>query len=213
MEIMNDLDLAYSTYSSNPLAGFYYIFDIFLKMIIIMVILYLLFLLCFARVYKKLGIKGWYVIIPILNAWSLAESLGIKGWHTIIPVYNIFIILKLFYLTPIALGYDRAFGILNIFIPYITIPVMAFSKKSRVLFNNDQAPAYTQQTPVMTEVTQAPAAPVAPVMPAAPVMPEVAPMINQVPVALVAPVASEMGQVPVDNNMQSSSSNPTQNYM
>ena len=40
------------------------------------------------KIYKKLGLPGWGVIVPIYGQWILLKAVGLPGWLSILPVAN-----------------------------------------------------------------------------------------------------------------------------
>lgn len=85
------------------------------------------------KVFIKAGVKGWYSIIPILNAWFAVKIINKKFWwfiYCLIPFINIFVamliiieIMKCF----------RKNGLLiqiaGVLFPFVILPWLGFSKK------------------------------------------------------------------------------------
>ena len=85
------------------------------------------------KVFIKAGVKGWYSIIPILNAWYAVKIINKKFWwfiYCLIPFINIFVamliiieIMKCF----------RKNGLLiqiaGVLFPFVILPWLGFSKK------------------------------------------------------------------------------------
>lgn len=93
------------------------------------------------KLFTKAGRTGWYAIIPILNIITLLDIIGYKWYYifalclAVIPyigwlaslLFNITLMIKLVR----AYGNKEPipFAIGLIFLPYVFLPIMAFSKK------------------------------------------------------------------------------------
>lgn len=86
------------------------------------------------KIFEKAGKAGWIALIPFYNAWTLFEIGGQKGayiFFALIPcagpiIYLVFEI-KAYLEIAKRFGKDTAFGVLSIFFPFVTFPILAFS--------------------------------------------------------------------------------------
>lgn len=86
------------------------------------------------KIFVKAGREGWISLIPFYNLWTLFEIGGQKGayiFFILIPcagpiIYLVFEI-KAYLEIAKRFGKDTSFGILSIFFPYVTFPILAFS--------------------------------------------------------------------------------------
>ncbi len=81
------------------------------------------------KIFKKAGKKGWESIIPIYNMVVLLEICKIEVWQIvffIIPFANIYIFFRLYIELAKKFGKGVGFGVLNVFFPIITLPILAF---------------------------------------------------------------------------------------
>lgn len=86
------------------------------------------------KVFTKAGRPGWAAIVPFYNMWTLFEIGGQKGpyiFFIFIPFFGqiIYLVFQIMALLEIAkrFGKDTLFGVLSIFFPIITFPILAFS--------------------------------------------------------------------------------------
>ena len=86
------------------------------------------------KIFVKAGKEGWISLIPFYNLWTLFEIGGQKGayiFFMLIPcagpiIYLVFEI-KAYLEIAKRFGKDTSFGILSIFFPFVTFPILAFS--------------------------------------------------------------------------------------
>lgn len=81
------------------------------------------------RVFSKAGRKGWYALVPIYNSMVLAEIVGRPGWVgllNLVPFLNIYINVILALDIAKSFGKDTTFGVLTIFFPFVTYPILGF---------------------------------------------------------------------------------------
>ena len=86
------------------------------------------------KIFVKAGREGWISLIPFYNLWTLFEIGGQKGayiFFALIPcagpiIYLVFEI-KAYLEIAKRFGKETSFGILSIFFPYVTFPILAFS--------------------------------------------------------------------------------------
>lgn len=81
-------------------------------------------------VFQKAGKPGWASIIPIYNMVVLLEIVGKPLWWILlllIPIVNIVISILIMLDLAKAFGKGTGFGIGLAFLPFIFIPILAFS--------------------------------------------------------------------------------------
>ena len=86
------------------------------------------------KIFEKAGKDGWIALIPFYNTWTLFEIGGQKGayiFFALIPCAGLIIYLvfeiKAYLEIAKRFGKDTAFGVLSIFFPFVTFPILAFS--------------------------------------------------------------------------------------
>lgn len=86
------------------------------------------------KVFTKAGRPGWAAIVPFYNMWTLFEIGGQKGayiFFIFIPFVGsiIYLVFQIKAYLEIAkrFGKDTTFGVLSIFFPFVTFPILAFS--------------------------------------------------------------------------------------
>ena len=91
-------------------------------------------IVCRWIIYNKAGKPGWASLIPFYNEWVLFEIGGRKGpyvFFMLIPCAGpiIYLVFEIKALLEIAkrFGKDTTFGVLSIFFPFVTFPILAFS--------------------------------------------------------------------------------------
>lgn len=176
MELVNDVDYVYSSYYGNESM------ENLIIILAISAVILLIMIIASMKIFKKLGLPSWHAIIPILNLWDLFKAVGKKGWFILIPLYDIIVLIEVMYLLPITLGKSKIMGFLNVILPVIIMPIIAFSK-NKVTVNE----AVVEQ--VQSEV-------VPPVTITAPVVPEVASAITQGEIPLITPNTEQVQIVP-----------------
>ena len=103
----------------------------------LLIVLAILISLC--KVYEKAGRKCWEGIVPIYNAWVLAEIVGKQGWlgllifvGYVIPVIgwiaSLLISAYLLYLLAKSFGKDALFAVGLFILPFIFLPILAFGE-------------------------------------------------------------------------------------
>ena len=81
------------------------------------------------RVFSKAGRPGWYALVPIYNSIVLAEIVGRPGWVgllNLVPFLNIYINVIIALDIAKSFGKDTTFGVLTIFFPFVTYPILGF---------------------------------------------------------------------------------------
>jgi hypothetical protein len=92
-------------------------------------IILVLIIVSFWKIFEKAGKPGWAAIIPIYNIIVWLEILGRPIWWIIlllIPFVNIFVVIYFSHLTSKAFGKDIVMTILLLFLPFVGYPILAF---------------------------------------------------------------------------------------
>jgi hypothetical protein len=87
-------------------------------------------LACYWRIFTKAGRPGFYSLIPILNVITMFDIAGLSCFFIIglfIPVVNFFVIIYFYVKFAEAYGQGFLFALGLIFLPFIFVPIMAFS--------------------------------------------------------------------------------------
>ncbi|MFA6706146.1 MAG: S26 family signal peptidase, partial [Bacteroidales bacterium] len=85
------------------------------------------------KIFQKAGYKGWYSIVPILNAWYAVKIINKKFWwfiYCLIPFINIFVIMLI--IIEIMKCFRKnglLLQIASVLFPFIILPWLGFSKK------------------------------------------------------------------------------------
>ena len=86
------------------------------------------------KTYEKAGKHGWAALIPFYNLWTLFEIGGQKGAYIFFifipcagPVIYLIFEIKAYLEIARRFGKETSFGVLSIFFPYVTFPILAFS--------------------------------------------------------------------------------------
>lgn len=100
---------------------------------IIALILGIIMIVSWWKIFVKAGKPGWAALIPIYNLWVLYEIVGLPGWIALlafIPVIGAFIVFVTNIVAAIRLpeyfGKQPAFALGLIFLPIIFYPMLAF---------------------------------------------------------------------------------------
>jgi hypothetical protein len=102
-----------------------------LMMIVVVAIALTVFLIaCMWTIFSKAGEPGWAAIIPIYNTIVMCRVAGKPGWWVLllfIPFVNLIIGIMVLAGLSEKFGYGTGMTIGLIFLPYIFLPVLAFS--------------------------------------------------------------------------------------
>lgn len=82
------------------------------------------------KIFTKFNKPGWYALIPFLNIWTFFEIVGIHGWWSLIPGANAIFNLISYYKIAKLYGKSNGFAIGTVLLPFIFLPILAFSKDS-----------------------------------------------------------------------------------
>lgn len=85
--------------------------------------------MCF--LFKKENKPMWAAIIPVYNIIVLFQITNVTWWWIFIPFLNIVAIIMAYYRLGVAYS-GTVYGILCILFPFVMIPIIAFSKKTRI---------------------------------------------------------------------------------
>jgi len=102
-----------------------------MSMLIIPILLIaVFFIICMWRIYTKAGKPGWASIVPIYNYIVMLEIVGKPIWWfllMLIPVVNIIFGIWMLNLLSKSFGKGAGFTIGILLLPYIFLPILAFS--------------------------------------------------------------------------------------
>lgn len=82
------------------------------------------------RLFSRAGRPGWAAIIPIYNTVVMLHVTGKSGWWVLgllVPLLNIFVYCRMMVNMAQVFGKGVGFGIGNIFLPFIFLPILAFT--------------------------------------------------------------------------------------
>jgi hypothetical protein len=108
-----------------------------------MLLIGVLMLISYWKIYTKAGRPGWASIVPIYNIVVLLEIVGKPVWWILllfIPIVNIIFGIKIAHQLSKAFGQDVGYTLGLIFLPFIFYPLLAFGKYSY------QKTIFTEQT-------------------------------------------------------------------
>jgi len=86
-------------------------------------------IVCEWKLFKKAGKPGWAAIIPIYNLYVLFDIIygkGIKFLLLLVPILNVIISVAVSIRTAQVYGKGTGLGVLNLFFPFIVLPILAF---------------------------------------------------------------------------------------
>ena len=98
--------------------------------IVLTLIIVILMLVSFAKIFKKAGKPGWAILIPIYNIIvmiQVAELSLVYFLLLFVPIANIYAIFKIYINIAKRFGKPVSYAIGMIFVPIIFIPLLAFS--------------------------------------------------------------------------------------
>lgn len=97
---------------------------------LIALVLSIVVLVANIKIYKKLGLPGWGVIVPIYNWWILFKAVELPGWLSILPVANIIALIVANYRLAGKFGKGAGFGLGLVFLTPIFYMILGFGKAS-----------------------------------------------------------------------------------
>ena len=84
------------------------------------------------KLFTKAGKPGWAAIVPFYNLAVLLEVVGRPIWWLLlivfVPLLNVWLVVVLYLDLAKSFGKPVSFGVLSVFFPYVTIPILAFGK-------------------------------------------------------------------------------------
>ena len=84
------------------------------------------------KIYKKLGLPGWGVIVPIYGQWILLKAVDLPGWLSILPVAKGIALIVANYRLAGKFGKGSGFGLGLVFLTPIFYMILGFGKASVV---------------------------------------------------------------------------------
>lgn len=113
---------AASDSSGSTLGG---IFGLFVLAVLVMMIV------AMWKLFTKAGRPGWAALIPFYSTIVMLRIIGRPWWLIfvlMIPLVQVYVSIIMAIDTAKAYGKDAVFGILNIFVPVISYPMLAFDR-------------------------------------------------------------------------------------
>ncbi len=84
------------------------------------------------KLFVKAGKPGWAALIPIYNIVVMLEIVGRPVWWVLliifVPLLNVWLTIVMYLDLAKSFGKSLGFGIVSLFFPYVTIPILAFGK-------------------------------------------------------------------------------------
>lgn len=102
----------------------------------------ILLIVSYWKIFTKAGKPGWAVLIPIYSTLVLLEIIRKPWWWLLlmmIPGLNIIWAIWSINLLVKSFGKDEGFTVGCILLPYVFFPILAFSKSAQYIYNtNDE---------------------------------------------------------------------------
>jgi hypothetical protein len=105
------------------------IFAVLGAFVIVYLVILVLMVVSFWKIFEKAGKPGWAAIVPIYNLIVFLEIVNKPVWWLVlilIPIVNIVILIMLTHRLSLSFGQGVGFTILLIFVGIIGYPVLAF---------------------------------------------------------------------------------------
>ncbi|VWL84828.1 DUF5684 domain-containing protein [Oceanivirga miroungae] len=99
-------------------------------MLVFFLLILLVYVVSMWKIFTKAGYAGWLSIIPFVNLYLDFKIVYGKGWYFLfmfIPIMNIVVGIKMAFDRAKIFGKGIGFGFGVLFLPYIFIPILAFS--------------------------------------------------------------------------------------
>lgn len=105
----------------------------FIPLIIIALLIALIMTVAYWKIFSKSGYPGWKCLIPVYNLIIFLKITGNKTWWIfilLVPLVNLVVAIILLLDLGKVFGKRNAFRAGLIFLPFIFIPILGFSKAS-----------------------------------------------------------------------------------
>lgn len=89
-----------------------------------------IFTISLYKIFKKEDIKAWFAFIPFLRIYHILKLARIPFWTIFVPILNIVVLILFPYKIAKEYKCSNLISILAIFVPFIIIPYIAFSKRT-----------------------------------------------------------------------------------
>lgn len=123
--------------SANVLASFMAALSgVFLIILLIALVLGIVTLVASIKIYKKLGLPGWGVIVPIYSLWILLKAVDLPGWLSILPFANFIAFIVANFRLAGKFGKGAGFGLGLVFLTPIFYMILGFGK-GKVIDGNE----------------------------------------------------------------------------
>lgn len=116
----------YAVYGSNNVTLVFS--GVMFVVFFVSILLAIISLVATIKVYKKLGLPGWGVIVPIYGQWILLKAVDLPGWLSILPVANGIAIIVANYRLAGKFGKSAGFGLGLVFLTPIFYMILGFGK-------------------------------------------------------------------------------------
>ena len=116
----------YAVYGSNNVTLVFS--GVMFAVFFVSILLAIISLVAMIKVYKKLGLPGWGVIVPIYGQWILLKAVDLPGWLSILPVANGIAIIVANYRLAGKFGKSAGFGLGLVFLTPIFYMILGFGK-------------------------------------------------------------------------------------
>jgi hypothetical protein len=114
------------------------VFEIMTVLLIPILILSILVLVSYWKLYEKAGKEGWAVLIPIYSTLVLLEIIR-KPWYWLllmmIPFVGLIWAIWSLNLFVKSFGKDEGYTVGCLLLPYVFFPMLAFSKSTKYIYN------------------------------------------------------------------------------
>ena len=93
------------------------------------------------KIFRKAGVKSWYVLIPFVNVWHWVKIIDKKFWwfiYCLIPFLNVFVIMLMIVETDKCFKKNNLwYQLLSIIFPFVFLPLLGFAKKEEYTHPKD----------------------------------------------------------------------------
>lgn len=123
---------------------------IMLVFVVAMLLVSVLMIVSMWKLFEKAGKPGWASIVPFYNTYVMVEIAGRPAWWfaiiLLVPLLNVVfsIIVTIDFVK--AYGKGTGYGVLSLFFPFITFPIMAFDKNVQYVAGSGVAAPVAPQT-------------------------------------------------------------------